>query len=449
VIRLATQYANPESAAEFLSLLGETDDFYKPPGNQASAALFYNTIAELADKPSMAGLRDDLRDRALVALANKLRQRSKEEEKPGPQVSYFFGRDRHWSPATVNDAAFAYKAALKSPKSAELTKKSPAPTRFHLGNGTITALCSAPEAGHVFIGFDGGQVICFDPVQKAVKALPVSLGRPVDIACNPSGAFVVLVRDVRGSMMQCLSYRRDNDGFYHEVGHQQGTGDRLTPVVDAGCPYVGLYSLKAFTVLRDDQLTPIGLLTEDLDYRLEITCEALIIIDPTRAPFAGIEALCFDHGVMYACNTQRREQSETQLGWTIRPQSDALFQQDSQTWFDGEGAHCEIARISQDGGGIYWSHLHRHETHWRLRASGIASGHSGYNAAAILQPGKIAAARQGRIVFLRARGYWLVPWSTIDLSLPTPLGCFYSPRTNEVTVITKDNEAVCVPVPNG
>jgi tetratricopeptide (TPR) repeat protein len=446
VIRLATQYAHQESAAELLALLDEADKFYQPPGNQTGAASFYNTIAWLADKPSMAHLRDDLRDGALVGLANKLRQRGNAEEKPGPQPSDFFGQGRHWSPATVNDATFAYKATFKSPKPNEPQKKRPAPSRTPLGDGTITVLCAAPESGQVFIGFDNGQVICFDPVQKATKMLPVSLGHPLDIACNPPGAFVVLLRDVGGSFKQCLSYRRDNDGFYHEVGHQQAKEDRLTPVVDAGFPYVGLYSLNQFTVVRDDQLTPIAMLASVLGFRLEHTCEALII---TRQPVAGIEALCFGHGVMYSCNTHTRDQSETPLGWTIRPLSAALFQQHTLTWFEGDGAHCEIVRISDEGGGIYWSHLHRHESRWRLNRSGVVSGHSGYNAAAILHPGYIAAAREGRIVFLRSRGHWLVPWSTLDFPLATPLGCFYSPRTNEVTVITNDNAAVCVPVPNG
>ena len=57
--------------------------------------------------------------------------------------------------------------------------------------------------------------------------------------------------------------------------------------------------------------------------------------------------------------------------------------------------------------------------------------------------------RQGRVVWLRQAGKWLVPWSTQDLPLPPALACFFSPRTNELTVITTDNHAVCVPVPNG
>ena len=111
--------------------------------------------------------------------------------------------------------------------------------------------------------------------------------------------------------------------------------------------------------------------------------------------------------------------------------------------------HLEIARINRDSGGIYWSRLHFDGEKWYPESAAVAAGHSGYQAVTFLGPGRLAAVREGRIVWLRHAGKWLVPWSTQELSLPAAHACFFSPRTNELTVITHDNHAVCVPVPNG
>jgi hypothetical protein len=120
------------------------------------------------------------------------------------------------------------------------------------------------------------------------------------------------------------------------------------------------------------------------------------------------------------------------------------------TWFNHQnGVFCEIGRINADGGGVYWSRLQNLGGTWRSFDSAVAAGHSGYQAVTILRPGRLAAVREGRVVWLRHGGKWLVPWSTQDLPLAPAHACFFSPRTNELVVITKDNHAVCIPVPNG
>jgi tetratricopeptide (TPR) repeat protein len=449
LLRLAPLYAEQESRADFLALLGEADIFFEPPGNETGASLFYNKIASLAETHQLAQLRDDLRDRALVGLANKLRQRSKHENKPGPQVGALFGRAQHWAPAMVSDAGFAFDATLKTNKKQPTKKAAPAPTHTHLGAGTIQALCSASETGQVFIGYDNGQVISFDPLHKSIRQFPAVSSAPIALSTNPSGTLVVALRDAAPLSKHCMGYRRNEFGLYELVDEQYTAEDRLTPIADVPETCIGVYSSEEFTVLRCDSFTLISRVISEFRDRLGQACDSLILIEPSETPLPDVEWLCFGQGVMCSYNTYNRQLSETQLGWPVQPPSEAIVPQASMTWFEADGAHCEIARISEDGGGIYWSHLHRHEKHWLHRQSGIASGHSGYNAVAILQPGKLAAARQGRVVFLRCHHHWLMPWSTQDLALSQPLACFFSPLTNELTVITRDNQAVCVPVPNG
>jgi hypothetical protein len=84
--RLARLLAEKEAADELLGLVSEAEEYLVTPGNDVAAAQFFNEVARLAEQPTLAKVRDDLRDRSLLALAVKLLRRHchASPDRPGP-----------------------------------------------------------------------------------------------------------------------------------------------------------------------------------------------------------------------------------------------------------------------------------------------------------------------------------------------------------------------------
>src|SRR6202042_3036422 len=58
----------------FQALATEGGDWYaRPEAPEAEAGQFFNALARLADRPSLAAVRSDLRDQALLGLAGRMR----------------------------------------------------------------------------------------------------------------------------------------------------------------------------------------------------------------------------------------------------------------------------------------------------------------------------------------------------------------------------------------
>jgi hypothetical protein len=91
LLRLAPLVAHHPSTADLLELVGQADDFFAGPGWEAQAGQFYNELVRLAERAHLADLRDELRDRALLGLAGKLRQRAAEGA-PASLVSALLGQ---------------------------------------------------------------------------------------------------------------------------------------------------------------------------------------------------------------------------------------------------------------------------------------------------------------------------------------------------------------------
>jgi hypothetical protein len=95
-LRLAELYAQEEEPRQLLMLTAEADDWFRSPGKENEAGQFYNRLAQLADRKNLASVRDELRDRALMGIAAKLRQRAAVEERPGHLVAAMLGRSGPW-----------------------------------------------------------------------------------------------------------------------------------------------------------------------------------------------------------------------------------------------------------------------------------------------------------------------------------------------------------------
>src|SRR5207253_488586 len=121
------------------------------------------------ERPALSEVRDELRDRALLGLAVKMRQRLPHDRKPGAVVSALLASSSMWAPAVVSDAQFAARAAARV--------ETPAPTPvartvLRARIARVTAVCQAPHSGDVFVGFESGEVVCFRP--SSGEVLPVT-----------------------------------------------------------------------------------------------------------------------------------------------------------------------------------------------------------------------------------------------------------------------------------
>ena len=207
-LHLARIGADAGDGPALRTLLDEADVFLRHPGNDAHAAEFYNLVAALAERPPVADFRDELRDRALVGLAGKLRQRAAFEERPGDVVAQLLGQKRAWAPPVVSDADFAFRAALSR------SRRDPRPSAdLRLGTGVVTAACYAPESGDVIVGFAAGDVVSFRPALGSFGVLAQG-GRPViSLATDPSAGLVVVLRAPYSGAAELGSYVKDGPTY--------------------------------------------------------------------------------------------------------------------------------------------------------------------------------------------------------------------------------------------
>src|SRR5262249_45996620 len=112
--RLIELHALAEDREPFWALLAEAEEWLEEPGWAADARRFFKTVAESARLPHLETDRGELRDRARLGLALKLRQHAKVESTPGTAVADLLGSSGHWPPAVVSDADFALRAALRA-----------------------------------------------------------------------------------------------------------------------------------------------------------------------------------------------------------------------------------------------------------------------------------------------------------------------------------------------
>ncbi len=189
---LARTFVAQGAVADLRLLLTEAEASLSGVGRDKEGADFFNEVARLAATPELAKVRGELRDRCLVVLAGLLRERLEHETKPGKVVSSLMGGTGAWDPVLVSDADFAWKAALRE-RSGRPNPRLGSLPRVHFEHGRVTAVCSAPGTGQLFLGFENGSIGGFEPVSgkwfsfgEARSNVPV-----VSLATTTEGDLVV------------------------------------------------------------------------------------------------------------------------------------------------------------------------------------------------------------------------------------------------------------------
>ncbi len=473
LLRLAQLHAEEMSPLALIGLVKEADLFFESHDTGNHAGSFFNELARLADRPNLAAVRDDLRDRALCGLASRLRQRAAEETRPGNLVSSLLGQPGVWSPVVVSDADAAYRAAIQATKDEPEARKYRAGSRIRLGQGKVLSVCAAPN-GRLFVSFDTGKLVCFDPRQDT--AIPLPRGHCavlVAVATDPCGEMIVTLRAESSSKQTLALYRFQQDMwvFLHSTELPSASKCLLTPIaLDHSDPVVGIWDDKEGRLLRG-----LTLVTEktfegtDLKIDLENICDIVLLPSPrttiemqglqpgacvidTSASFP-IPPIAFSLGFLddrdfWWSSPRDRSWHRTPLGMAVPldknlspPRQGSLLFHDKQNW------NVAMFRLGS-GGRIYTAQLRSVNDQWECVES-AATGTAGYTAAAILGPGQMVGVQPDRIDSLRidsTHSYLLKVWDSTPMSLEGAVACCHSPHTNEVIVILQDGWLVRVPL---
>ena len=447
-LRLTHLYADQGTTDRLLAIVAEADGYLQPLGNENEASQFYNEVARLANRKGLEAVRADLRDRALLGLATKLRQRAAVESRPGSLISSLFGRGHPWPSALVSDAHYALKGALRP--AAPAVPESAVPVtvvRTQVGTDTVTAACTAPASGDVFLGFQSGAVVCFRPTTGEVTRLPVRPGPVSSLAVDAEGQFLVSLKSREEAPGLLTSYTRNLDGTYQarEERSLPEPGDGwLTPLAVKNSGHLlGLWENDRFSFLRSPLLMPWGspLVPLELDFALLFPGE--------RGPmlWVGTWRTIWHVPTLDPLPSSRDYCESASLGWGSSKPPTCSLHKAPVSWCLRGPRVLELARLDS-AGVLHWSLAEWPESDdIPPRASTSAAG-PGYRAAAILRPGFLAGVRQDQVDWLHrlSAGIHLKSHSRITFS--SPVACFASHPTNELIVVDAEGYLVRVPVPN-
>jgi tetratricopeptide (TPR) repeat protein len=426
---------------KLLALVDEADEFFSPAGNEVAAGQFYNALAHLADRPNLAQLRDDLRDRALLALALKLRQ-SSVNRRPN-LVSALLGESNAWSAATVSDARFAVQRERKQTGDGEQRQR--AVTWLRVAQGTVTAVCSAWRSGAVFLGFADGKVVRFEPGADRVETVcKVGSLAVTALATDPEGELIVMLHDLEGTPRCLLSSRARLRSFGYRPMHErlvEGPGPfALSPVIVKDDPYAAFWNGESLELLWDQQLHSVnrqalpGLATEPLS----------LLLFAGRDTREGFVALIFtpSEGGWFHMGSLPKNYS-ARLPWSPGLPEGSSLTAAPLSWLRGDSESLEVAGLLHNGA-VCWSLLPFGSGPKSTRTSRDRF----YLAATLIGPGLLAAVAGSRIDWLRCSGNDFPSRGRTPVAIPGAVACFACHETRELIVVCRDGFVVRVPLPS-
>jgi tetratricopeptide (TPR) repeat protein len=262
-LRLARFHAEAQNPKELLTLLDEASNVILSRDSDFETRKFFQDYVEISLVVESASCRDDIKDRALLAITERLRKRVESQEKSGAIISSILGNTRLLTASQIRDADFAVSSAIRRQENRSHPTAQRMPTQFKIGHGLVTAHTVACSSGDIFIGFDNGDVFRFVPETSEVS-LMASYDLPVtSIATDESGNFLVVLRANRVGDGVISSYEKTSNGFYRIVLGSPLSGifdPWLTPIVciDSTRSLVGLGSSAELELLEVGSLISIG-----------------------------------------------------------------------------------------------------------------------------------------------------------------------------------------------
>ncbi len=437
-LRLAQHHGERSETAPLLRLVDEADEFLEHQDAEP-AGTFYNELARLADTPELATARADLRDRALVGLARKLREAS-------PVSRHTWGvlfPAGPWPAPLLRDAEYAVKEARKP-------AARPAWRTLAAGSSHVTAVCQVPATGEVFLGFEDGELVCYRPQLGDVRTIARDNGAVLSLAADETGATLAVLRQTGLDQMRLALLGR-SAGFQMLNHYYLNTADRvwLCPPEQLGLGnhlVVGIG--REYRLYRFPSLVCIGSFSSTQFEGIPVAC---VFCVPPRGENADEMILSFF------------EEGQVEIWFNDRFTSDPVvgdYSWDSPvllrfSWTPGLTRESSLRQpllhlAREDGLQITGldarGNLHRTRIALATRSVETTSfyplGPSPYRAFAVLHAGRLAAIHEQGVDWCTAAGQR--PRQT-HLPLPNPVAAFPQGGGSELLVISADGTLTMLP----
>lgn len=431
-------------------LMDEAEDFFAPAGNAEPAAGFFNHMARLAGHAVLTASRDELRDRCLLALANKMREQSGSQLPPARITSSMLHSSANWSDAAISDAQYALEASRRQAK--EPQPRGVTVTRIPSRSESVTAVCHAPASGVVFIGFASGEVALFHP-QRGMLMITAREEDPVlSLATNLEGEnLVVLTRSRSGSA--CLSSYTKQSGYAAVYSKIVAARDEmwLAPVLaspahgNVEMEIAALWNGNDLQFLASVSLLPLAHWDCDVE-TLRLAPEAVLLLSPFCPGQTTVGViLVSDSKVIFLPDWKKpSSHQDATLPW--------------RSWLSaGDGLqHPHLSSIQKGADGLeiaglrgkdylLWSNLPFEDDSLGEVTTRVDSSHAPYLAATLIREGLVAAVTKSVVYWLRpgASGFRLLDSTAVDL--PNAIACFPYSAGGQLIVVCSDGSVVQVP----
>jgi hypothetical protein len=457
-LRLAQSFAREGAVEPLLQLVTEGEQFLGGPGNEGPAAEFFNEVARVANEPGLAGVRDELRDRARLGLAGKIRQRVEAGSRSGTLVSTMLGQSGLWAAPVVSDAQFAVTGQLRQPPrppgKPSLTRVE-IPARIRV----VTAAGWAPETGDIFLGFQSGEVVCYRPQTDEVVFLPVDLPRnrvPVTSLAISADGNALAVFKTEGDTVGHLSSLTKTGTGYRILASRDvpgGVANRLYSKLGSfdGCVAAtwnsaadqvlkgGMRNKGAVQILKGTQLLPGGWLEfPGGKFDGEGPPETVLLLAPFhRQASADAVIVCAGNLVWYHY-TYECVPSFKPVGWSpcLPPRSTLTCP--PLSWLRKGPEGLALAGIGSQGTCLYRTDLEFRGGKLDEVTTHHHSCPEGYLAVTILRNRLVAAVTPAAVQLLQFGADGFSPQKTFAIAIPKAVACFPWHRNNELLVVSGD-----------
>jgi len=435
-IRLAQLHSQEEERDALLGLVTEAESYLTGQASDSEAAEFFNEIARLAERPALAPVRDDLRDRALLGIAARMRQRAT-EARAGDLASALLAPSAGWNPAVVSDAAFAVKTAARR---ALLKTKAPSKsvgaqaaltwTVLRARVASVRAVCQAADSGDVFVGFQSGEVFRFRPQRAEVIAVANEKDPVLSLATDLGGD--VLVALSRKSLKRCRlsTYAGGRLVASRDVDEEWPW---LAPLVQEKCVVMGTGS--EFCFLDTISLLPCcspGIDTADL------VIESAVLLPPAYEPAAGPTLLAVGGGeLVHYDDLESPHRTTWTVGWRPVLPENTTLQRPGVSGLRKSPEALELAGVGEEGT-VFWSDVEIRDGLLTRVATREFAGPEQVVAVALVGPGLIAAVTRTTIQWLRRSGKGFTVVARREHALPFVVACYPHYRGNELILVCAD-----------
>ncbi len=442
VLRLLDLRAATNDRAALLALAREAADYYERSGAESEAVQVFNRLVRLGEQTLPAEQREELRDRALIGLAGRLRQHAAADRKPGGTVATLLGREGVWSAGVVADAEVALRGEIRKQPGPTPTPARTGFTIVSLGHQGVTAVAGTASGEALFVGFEDGHIVRFRPATAMVQEIerPVH-DAPIDsLGSDPSGLRLLVLAGKRlESHGQKISGRLAMEHWREVVEQEDGIG-WLSHLIG----YEGDWIAVLWGPERGDyccenlEATPWDIGTAGP------TTAAVLVPDPGRRPL--VLRFSFDQVEGFHLLAGPSEPIAIEHGARVPPPAGRVGPLDARTYPQEDGPPL-IAVVGRDEAGHVWL-IHLTWTGDRLASRSCwYTAKEGYLAECLLDREQVAAVRRDGVVWLRPEQQRLEPWANSPASLEDAVAVWPGWQGHEVIVVRSRGDVVRVPRP--